>query len=64
VEIGMDIFVEIMDENDNPIEQSVEYELTNGTGETIKGESSEVIEESDVIPGTWEIIVTRKEGKA
>jgi hypothetical protein len=65
VEIGQAIYVEIVDEYDNAIEQSIEYELTSKAGESIEGETSEaIIEEKDMTPGLWEIVMTMKEEKS
>jgi hypothetical protein len=60
VEMGQGLSVEFLDDTGQPLDNKFEYELKHHSGESIKGNTSEKIEKTDLIPGKWDIILTAK----
>ena len=63
VEIGQNLYIEVVDEYEQYLGEAVEYELRHDSGETISGDCAEQIEHDSLIPGKWEIMLSYNEKK-
>ncbi len=61
IEIHDILDIEFLDEYLHALGEEYEYELKHSSGETLNGKPSEKVEETETIPGIWEVIFTKKE---